>query len=59
VDNYNIKTGAIEIPKYLQDFVDVFDNPLTREVIDLKGFEHIIKTIDTPPYGPLYNLSEP
>jgi hypothetical protein len=59
VDNYNIKTRAMEIPEYFQDFVDIFNNPLTREVVDLKGFEHAIKTIDTPPYSPLYNLSEP
>jgi hypothetical protein len=48
----------MEIPKYLQDFVDVFNIPLTREVIDYKGFEYTIKTTDPPPYGPLYNLSE-
>jgi hypothetical protein len=58
VDSHNIKIGAIEIPKYLQDFADVFDIPLTREVVDYKGFEHTIKTTDPPPYGPLYNLSE-
>jgi hypothetical protein len=27
--------------------------------VDYKGFEYIIKTIDPPPYSPLYNLSEP
>jgi rRNA pseudouridine-1189 N-methylase Emg1 (Nep1/Mra1 family) len=59
VNNYNIKTRAMEIPKYLQDFIDIFDNPLTREIIDLKEFEHIIKTIDTPLYSLLYNLLEP
>jgi hypothetical protein len=59
VDNYNIKTRAMEIPKYLQDFIDIFNNPLTREVIDLEGFEHVIKTIDAPSYGLLYNLLEP
>jgi hypothetical protein len=59
VDGHNIKIGATEIPKYLQDFADVFDTPPTREVVDHKGFEHIIKTTDPPPYGPLYNLSEP
>jgi hypothetical protein len=59
VDNYNIKTRAMEISKYLQDFIDIFNNPLTREVIDLKEFKYIIKTIDAPPYSLLYNLSEP
>jgi hypothetical protein len=49
----------MEIPEYLQDFIDIFNNPSTREVIDLKGFEHTIKTIDAPPYSPLYNLSKP
>jgi hypothetical protein len=49
----------MEIPKYLQDFINIFDNPLTRKVIDLKRFEHIIKTIDTPPYSLLYNLLKP
>jgi hypothetical protein len=49
----------MEIPKYLQDFIDVFNIPLIGEVVDYKGFEHIIKTMDPPPYGPLYNLSEP
>jgi hypothetical protein len=59
VDDYDIKTRAMEIPEYLQDFVDIFDNPLTGEVVDLEGFEHVIKTIDAPPYSLLYNLSEP
>jgi len=27
--------------------------------VDYKGFEHAIETTDPPPYGPLYNLSEP
>jgi hypothetical protein len=59
VDGYNIKIRAIEIPKYLQDFVNVFDTPLIGEVVDYKGFEYIIKTTDPPPYGLLYNLLEP
>jgi hypothetical protein len=49
----------MEIFKYLQDFINIFNNPLTREIIDFKGFKHIIKTIDTPPYSLLYNLLEP
>jgi hypothetical protein len=49
----------MEIPKYLQDFIDVFNIPLTGEVVDYKGFEYTIKTTDPPPYGPLYNLLEP
>jgi hypothetical protein len=49
----------MEIPEYLQDFIDIFNNPLTREVVDLEGFEHAIKTIDAPPYSLLYNLLEP
>jgi hypothetical protein len=49
----------MKIPKYLQDFIDIFDNPLTREIVDLKEFEYIIKTIDAPPYSLLYNLLEP
>jgi hypothetical protein len=59
VDGHNIKIRATEIPKYLQDFTDVFNTPLTGEVVDHKEFEHTIKTTDPPPYGPLYNLSEP
>jgi hypothetical protein len=27
--------------------------------VDYKGFKYIIKTIDPPPYGLLYNLLEP
>jgi hypothetical protein len=49
----------MEIPKYLQDFINIFNNSLTREVIDLEGFEHVIKTINTPLYSLLYNLLEP
>ena len=49
----------MEISKYLQDFIDIFNNPLTREIIDLKGFEYIIKTINASPYSLLYNLLEP
>ena len=49
----------MEIPEYLQDFVDIFNNPLTREVVNLEGFEYIIKTIDTSLYSLLYNLLEP
>jgi hypothetical protein len=59
VDDHDIKTRTMEISEYLQDFIDIFNNPPTREVVDLEGFEHVIKTIDAPPYGPLYNLSEP
>jgi hypothetical protein len=59
VNNYNIKTRAMEIPEYLQDFIDIFNNPLTREVVNLEGFEYIIKTIDAPPYSLLYNLLKP
>jgi hypothetical protein len=59
VDGYNIKIRATEIPEYLQDFINVFDTPLTGEVVDYKGFEYAIKTIDPPLYGLLYNLSEP
>jgi hypothetical protein len=58
VDGHNIKIGATKIPKYLQDFVDVFDISLIEEVVDYKGFEHTIKTTDPPPYSPLYNLLE-
>jgi hypothetical protein len=49
----------MKILKYLQDFIDIFNNPLTREVIDLKEFEHVIKTINAPPYSLLYNLLKP
>jgi hypothetical protein len=59
VDGYNIKIRATEIPKYLQDFVDVFNTPLIGEVVDYKEFEYTIKTMDSSPYGLLYNLSEP
>jgi hypothetical protein len=59
VDGHDIKIGATEIPEYLQDFADVFDTPPTGEVVDHEGFEHAIETTDPPPYGPLYNLSEP
>jgi hypothetical protein len=48
----------MEIPEYLQDFVDIFNIPLIGEVVDYKGFEHTIKTTDSPPYSLLYNLSE-
>jgi hypothetical protein len=59
VDGYNIKIRAIEIPKYLQDFVDIFNTPLIGEVVDYKGFKYTIKTMDPPTYSPLYNLLEP
>jgi hypothetical protein len=59
VDGHDIKIRATEIPKYLQDFVDVFDTPLIEEVVDYKGFEYAIETTDPPSYSPLYNLSEP
>jgi hypothetical protein len=49
----------MEIPEYLQDFINIFNNPLTRKIIDLKEFEYIIKTIDAPFYSLLYNLLKP
>ena len=58
VDGYNIKTGVIEILKYLRDFINVFDILLIKKVINYKGFEYIIKTINPFFYGLLYNLSE-
>ena len=33
--------------------------PLTKEVIDYKGFKYIIKTINPSLYSLLYNLLEP
>ena len=59
MDDYNIKIGATEIPEYLQDFINVFNIPLIGEVVDYKGFEYTIKTMDPSPYSPLYNLLEP
>jgi hypothetical protein len=58
VDGYNIKTGVIEILKYLRDFINVFDILLIKKVINYKGFEYIIKTINLLLYSLLYNLSE-
>jgi hypothetical protein len=49
----------MEIPEYLQDFADIFNIPLIGEVVDYKGFEYIIKTIDPLLYSLLYNLLKP
>ncbi|KAF4627116.1 hypothetical protein G7Y89_g11043 [Cudoniella acicularis] len=49
-----------QIPEYLADFADVFDPALASDPPDLgDGVAHAIETTEDPPYGPLYNLSEP
>jgi hypothetical protein len=48
INGYDIKTGV----------TDIFNIFLIKEVIDYKGFKHIIKTINPLLYGLLYNLSE-
>jgi hypothetical protein len=37
-------------------FINIFDILLIREVVDYKGFEYIIKTINPSLYSLLYNL---
>jgi hypothetical protein len=39
--------------------MDISNIPLIEEVVDYKGFEYTIKTIDPPSYSLLYNLLEP
>jgi len=38
--------------------MNIFDILLIKEIVDYKGFEYIIKTINPLLYGLLYNLSE-
>src|SRR5208282_5331361 len=62
IRSYQIKGAsdapAVAIPKYLQDVSDFFDTEKAGILPEQGGFEHAIDTIDSPPYGPLYNLSE-
>ena len=48
-----------DLPAYLADFADVFDDEEAGRLPDQGGFEHAIETTESPPFGPLYNLSEP
>jgi hypothetical protein len=49
----------VVLPKYLEEYSDVFENPTIGLLTDQDGFEHAIPTDGPVPYGPLYSLSEP
>ena len=51
-----LRKGALEVPRYLYNFSDIFNLKKALELLNLRGIKHSINTNKTIPYSPLYNL---